>query len=328
MVSSFEPSKTTDNIKEVVVQNFTLDYLMTNVHKPKRCSRCSPKLLPFVLNLLCFSATVSSRSFIILSVRTLEYPPRPGMPNVIYAGGAHIKTPKKLPKDLEDWVEGSGEEGFIFFSLGSALNPDFLPEKVLWKWNKETMPDLPSNVKLQKWLPQPDLLGHPKIKLFITHGGLLSTLESSYNGVPVIGIPVIGDQETNMIEVEDEGWGRVMRWKELEENTLRELILDVLNNKKMTEIVKQKSIIMKDRLVPPDEEAAYWVEYVMRHKGAPHIRSPLFMMKWYEVYNIDVWAFIILVTSATLYLLLLIFKFILKMCFGIGKSENSKRKRE
>ncbi|KAB7505528.1 UDP-glycosyltransferase, partial [Armadillidium nasatum] len=157
------------------------------------------------------------------------------------------------------------------------------------------MPDLPSNVKLQKWLPQPDLLGHPKIKLFITHGGLLSTLESSYHGVPVIGIPVIGDQKTNMMEVENEGWGRVMLWKNLEENTLRELILDVLNNKKMTEIVKQKSVIMKDRLVPPDEEAAYWVEYVMRHNGAPHIRSPLFMMKWYEVYNIDVWAFIILV---------------------------------
>ncbi|KAB7505545.1 hypothetical protein Anas_01640 [Armadillidium nasatum] len=31
---------------------------------------------------------------------------------------------------------------------------------------------------------------------------------------------------------------------------------------------------MQDRLVPPDEEAAYWVEYVMRHKGAPHIMSP------------------------------------------------------
>ncbi|KAB7505537.1 Cyanidin-3-O-glucoside 2-O-glucuronosyltransferase [Armadillidium nasatum] len=145
------------------------------------------------------------------------------MPNVIYAGGAHIKPAKKLPKDLEDWVEGSGEDGFIFFSLGSALNPDFLPEKyrqilvkvfgslkqrVLWKWNIESMPDLPSNVKLQKWLPQPDLLGHPKIKLFITHGGLLSTMESTYHGVPVIGMPVMADQETNMLEVQSEGWGR------------------------------------------------------------------------------------------------------------------------
>ncbi|KAB7505535.1 hypothetical protein Anas_01653, partial [Armadillidium nasatum] len=81
-----------------------------------------------------------------------------------------------------------------------------------------------------------------------------------------------------MKEVESEGWGRVMMWKKLEENTFRELILEMLNNKKVVEIAKQKSILMKDRLVPPDEEAAYWVEYVMRHKGANHIKSPVFMM--------------------------------------------------
>ncbi|RXG73640.1 UDP-glucuronosyltransferase 1-1 [Armadillidium vulgare] len=190
------------------------------------------------------------------------------------------------------------------------------------------MPDLPSNVKLQKWLPQLDLLGHPKIKLFITHGGLLSTLESTYNGVPVIGMPIFADQESNMKEVESEGWGRVMMWKKLEENTFRELILEMLNNKKVIEIAKQKSVLMKDRLVPPDEEAAYWVEYVMRHKGANHIKSPVFMMYWYEIYNIDVWAFITLVIVGILFVSYLLIKFLLKKCFGIGKSKNNKSKKE
>jgi len=39
-----------------------------------------------------------------------------------------------------------------------------LKQKVLWKWETEEMPDLPKNVKLSKWLPQQDVLGHPKIK--------------------------------------------------------------------------------------------------------------------------------------------------------------------
>jgi len=34
-----------------------------------------------------------------------------------------------------------------------------LKQRVLWKWDNETMPDLPANVKLGTWLPQQDILG-------------------------------------------------------------------------------------------------------------------------------------------------------------------------
>ncbi len=69
-----------------------------------------------------------------------------------------------------------------------------LKQRVIWKWDKdEGMPDVSENVKLVKWLPQQDLLGHPNIRLFITHGGLLSTEEAVYHGVPVIGMPVFGN---------------------------------------------------------------------------------------------------------------------------------------
>ncbi|RXG55522.1 UDP-glucuronosyltransferase 1-5 [Armadillidium vulgare] len=261
----------------------------------------------------------------------------PSNATFIHSGSSIIKAPKKLPKDLEEWINESGEEGCIYFSLGSALNPDFLPEelslfgslkqRVLWKYNKPTIPDLPKNVKLQKWLPQNDVLGHPKVKLFITHGGLLSTHESVYNGVPVIGMPVFADQYANMAAVELEGFGRLMEWDKLEENIFRDMILEVINSKEMDENVKRKSEIIKDRLVPPDEEAAYWVEYVMRHKGAPHLRSPLNMMSWYEVYNMDVWASILLVLLLTFYISWRVIKFILRKCFG-PKVKASKRKKE
>lgn len=65
-----------------------------------------------------------------------------------------------------------------------------LKQQVIWKWETETMPDLPRNVKLIKWAPQQDLLGHKDIKLFITHCGGGSTEEAIYHGVPLIGIPV------------------------------------------------------------------------------------------------------------------------------------------
>lgn len=112
---------------------------------------------------------------------------------------------------MDDFLSSSGDAGFIFFSLGSIVKPKEMPEatrvkfikvfsklkqRVLWKWDAE-MPDAPPNVMVRKWLPQQDILGHPNIKLFMSHGGLLSIQESVYHGVPVLGLPVFGEAQTN-----------------------------------------------------------------------------------------------------------------------------------
>lgn len=78
-------------------------------------------------------------------------------------------------QDLEEFIRGSGDAGFIYFSMGSSVKavnmPVYLrqllmivfkslPQRVLWKYESEDdMPDLPSNVKLGRWLPQQDILG-------------------------------------------------------------------------------------------------------------------------------------------------------------------------
>ena len=42
-----------------------------------------------------------------------------------------------------------------------------LKYQVIWKWNEENIPNLPTNVMLTKWTPQQDLLGHPNLKAFV-----------------------------------------------------------------------------------------------------------------------------------------------------------------
>ena len=55
-------------------------------------------------------------------------------------------------------------------------------------------------------------------------------MESMYHGVPVIGMPVMADQQPNMLEVERDGWGRVLHWEDLTVHSLRQLILTVMND--------------------------------------------------------------------------------------------------
>ncbi|ODM82195.1 UDP-glucuronosyltransferase [Orchesella cincta] len=147
--------------------------------------------------------------------------------------------------DLDNFLSDSGKDGFIFFSLGSIVKAKDMPEnyrkvflnvfsrlkqRVIWKWETETMPDLPPNVKLSKWLPQQDVLGHPNIRLFMTHGGLLSTQESVYHGVPVLGLPVFGDQDLNVMQAERGGYAKMVEIVDITEERLESAILELLNN--------------------------------------------------------------------------------------------------
>ncbi|XP_064092115.1 UDP-glycosyltransferase UGT5-like isoform X3 [Macrobrachium nipponense] len=247
------------------------------------------------------------------SVRELETPTRPYVPAVIHLGGIHCRPAEQLPKDLGKWAEESGEDGFIFFSLGTAVKSVDLPEshrqmlvgafgslkqRILWKWDDESIPGMPPNVRVAKWLPQQDILGHPKLRLFITHGGLLSTLESVYHGRPVLGLPVFGDQMANMKDVERQGWGKTLLWDDLTEGRLLKEIISVMNNRTMHEIVQSRHRLMRDQPLTPRETALFWTEYIVRHNGAVHLRSPIAEMPWYKVYNTDVWLVFVMTSVA------------------------------
>lgn len=58
---------------------------------------------------------------------------------------------------------------------------------------------------IKNWLD--DVLANPKVKVFITHGGLLGSTKAVYYGKSLVTIPIFGDQKTNAARSVMSGYG-------------------------------------------------------------------------------------------------------------------------
>nr|WIG62511.1 UDP-glucuronosyltransferase 2B2-like protein [Rhopalosiphum padi] len=232
-------------------------------------------------------------SLVFMNTHYITDAPRPMPANVIPIGGIHLKTPRSIPNDILEFIENS-PHGVIYFTFGSVVAmstlPDHIqnafkealaqvPQRVLWKYEGE-MKDKPKNVMTSKWFPQRDILMHPNVKLFISHGGISGVYEAVDGGVPVLGFPLFYDQPRNIDNLVEAGMGISMDLSTVEKDELLKNILDLTNNKKYAKNAKISSERFKDRPMSPAESVVYWTEYVVRHKGAPHLKSHALNLTW------------------------------------------------
>uniref|UniRef100_A0A8C5GI97 UDP-glucuronosyltransferase n=1 Tax=Gouania willdenowi TaxID=441366 RepID=A0A8C5GI97_GOUWI len=237
---------------------------------------------------------------------TFEYP-RPTMPNVVYIGGFQVKPSNPLPKELEEFVQSSGEHGVIIMTLGTLLNdlgPEVMqvfasafaniPQKVVWRFNGKAPEGLGNNTMLLKWLPQNDLLGHPKTKAFVTHGGTNGIYEAIYHSVPILGVPLIFDQYDNIERMKARGVAEMLEVTALDVDSLTRALRNIVDpNKPYKENMHRLSQLHQDKPMKPMDTAVFWIEYVMRHKGAAHLRTQSYQLPWYAYYSLDVMLFFI-----------------------------------
>nr|XP_034825904.1 UDP-glucuronosyltransferase 2B13-like [Maniola hyperantus] len=181
---------------------------------------------------------------LFLNIHPIWADNQPSPSNVLYIGGIHILPEKELPKDLQEYLDSS-KHGVIYVSFGTNVLAEMIPSDkirviinvlsklpfdVLWKWDKNELPEQPSNIKISKWYPQADLLRHPKVKLFITQGGLQSTDEAINAGVPLVAIPMLGDQWYNAEKYVKYGIGKKLDIKSLTAEELKSAVETVITD--------------------------------------------------------------------------------------------------
>jgi MGT family glycosyltransferase len=132
----------------------------------------------------------------------------------------------------------------IYISLGTVFNQaiDFYKlcfeafgnssHTVVMSIGKQTplidLGEIPQNFIVKQYVPQTEVLKYTK--LFITHGGMNSTNEGLYYGVPLIVIPQSADQPIIAQQVANIGAGIKLKMQGLTANQLREAAGHVLND--------------------------------------------------------------------------------------------------
>ncbi|KAM6178674.1 UDP-glucuronosyltransferase 1A7-like [Rhynchocyon petersi] len=267
--------------------------------------------------------------------------PRPVMPNMVFIGGINCDQRKPLTQEFEAYVNASGEHGVVVFSLGSMVSeiPEKkameiadalgkIPQTVLWRYTGTRPSNLAKNTILVKWLPQNDLLGHPKTRAFITHSGSHGIYEGICNGVPMVMMPLFGDQMDNAKRMESRGAGITLNVLEMTSDDLANALKAVINDKSYKENIMRLSSLHKDRPVEPLDLAVFWVEFVMRHKGAPHLRPAAHDLTWYQYHSLDVIGFLLAIVLVSTFVAFKCCVFGCRKCFGkkgrVKKTHKSK----
>ncbi|CRK84701.1 macrolide family glycosyltransferase [Neobacillus massiliamazoniensis] len=96
--------------------------------------------------------------------------------------------------------------------------------------------EIPKNFIVKNYVPQTEVLKYTK--LFITHGGMNSTNEGLYYGVPLIVIPQSADQPIIAGQVAKLGAGIKLQMQNLTANQLSEAVDHVLNDQSIHKAVE------------------------------------------------------------------------------------------
>ncbi|RLU27377.1 hypothetical protein DMN91_001181 [Ooceraea biroi] len=254
---------------------------------------------------------------------------RPKTTNIIPFTGLHIsKKPARLPKNLERFLMNA-PDGFIYLSLGTNVRLSVaehmidifrnvlanLPCKVLWKIDMQ-LSNKPDNIYISNWFPQQSILAHPKLRLFVYQGGLQSTEEAVYYAIPLLGIPMFADQFVQVNKMVSLGVARQLDYLNISEKSLNASIMDMLNDNRYKERMLKIKALIRDKPYDQLNNTIWWIEFVIRHKGAPHLQSSIAHYPWYQRYDMDIIAFLSIVIFVALLCGLIVVYNVVKIIFN------------
>jgi glucuronosyltransferase len=105
-----------------------------------------------------------------------------------------------------------------------------------------------------------------------------------------------------------------------------EVMLFIVCSHSYKENAERTSRAFRDRPMSPMDTAIYWTEYVIRHRGAPHMRTAGADLPLYQYLLLDVIAAILTALLAVVYVIYFMFRKLLSLIHGGAQAASQKKK--
>jgi len=175
--------------------------------------------------------------------------------------------------------------------------------RVLWANRRgigeRSIPD--TGVMIASWLPQEAVLHHPAVKVFVTHGGSTSMMEGVAAGVPFICSPYAFEQINNCLLLQYRKMGLYVPEKSPVEDFVSSIRKLLANNAAFAD---QVSSVWKRVVAFGEGDNAYGARRAVRmvesvaQSGHGFLRPEICDWPTYQVYHLDVFFFMLLLSAA------------------------------
>ncbi|GMS94529.1 hypothetical protein PENTCL1PPCAC_16704 [Pristionchus entomophagus] len=264
---------------------------------------------------------ITKAPLVMLNSNELYDTPHPTLAKIVYIGGLAMKQKdaKHLKEEFASRVEKA--RGIVVMTFGSYspmyLMPDHWKEAYFnafaqfpdvqfflrYEKPEEITDRLPPNAYAAKWLPQTDLLLHPKSLGLISHAGYNSVQDSLHAGVPILTTGLMGDQPKNARLPERLGMGVNLPKTELNKESVLEAIRRLVEDKSLKENAERMKTMIATRPVSSETLLVRWTEFLAEHKTLDNLVPYGTKLSFFVYHSLDVIALLTAVSSLLLVIL-------------------------
>uniref|UniRef100_A0AC35U8D6 UDP-glucuronosyltransferase n=1 Tax=Rhabditophanes sp. KR3021 TaxID=114890 RepID=A0AC35U8D6_9BILA len=234
--------------------------------------------------------------------------PRPILSKIIYIGGLGIPKTNLLD-DHWNTIFNKGKKGVVLFCMGTVASFSNFEQNVKIEFlnalnnhkdfhfvikidgsdeSSQLLTSKYDHVTVATWLPQVDMLAHPKLKLFVGHGGINGLIEAATHGIPMLVLPSFADQQRNAKLVEWRGLGASILRSKINYQSINDALTTILYDESYKKRATRISKLMREKPFTAEERFLKWTNFVIENDGLEELNVIGADLNLIVYFNIDI----------------------------------------